>query len=291
MPKRKYTRNAVGSSRTQASSKKPRGASGRKSAVTRLQALFRGRRARRKLATRKSKYGFKGKMSKKAMLAKGRIARNRNRALQILAEKAAAKMIKQKGLSVVNRKKLATLPGVVTKHLYRKYCTMGLDVSTLWLGNEGQLVIDPNGPQGEPYIDKISHAPFYHFNWINMVQPGDFERFVEIKALTNDPAGVDQEAYTTQTFPNPLAGMGVANRGIPPGASGGTTEDLEGAPDMFHFDTGMDPHQDLVRHFGYNEKKIEILPKIYHEKQLEGVIDKSHDDILTIEANVHKTGN
>ena len=293
MPKRKFTRDAVGSSSTQSSAKKSRGGSGRpqpmhwrrRSAATRLQALFRGRKERkrwRKRVKRFRKYGVKN-WSKKAFVSKGRIARNRKRALQILAEKAAAKMIKQKGLSVVNKKKLATLPGVVTKHLYRKYCTMGTDPSTLWLGNEGQLVIDPTGSQGEPFIDKISHAPFYHFEWINFVSPGNFSRFVEVKALTNDPNGIDSEAYSPQTFPNTLAGMGVSNRGIPPGASGGATEALEGLPDMFYYDNGMDPHQDLARHFGYNEKKIDILPKIFHDKQLEGVIDKSHDELTTID--------
>lgn len=205
------------------------------------------------------------------------------RTIRAEMEKTAARMIKSKALSVVNKKKLATLPGVVTRHLYRKYCTMATDASTLWNGNEGQLVIDPQGSQGEPFIDRISHAPFYHFEWINMVQPGDFSRFVEVKALTNNPEGIDSEAYTAQSFYNPLAGMGVADRGIPPGASGGITEDLQGLPDMFHYDKGMDPHQDLARHFGYNEKKIDILPKIFHEKQLEGVIDQSHDHIGTID--------
>lgn len=283
--KRKFASGAVGSSTTQSSAKKARGGSGRSSAATRIQALFRGRKERKRWGKRKkrfSKYGVKN-WSKKAFSAKGRIARNRERALKILAEKAAAKMIKEKGLSVVNKKKLATLPGVVTKHLYRKYCTMQPNNATLWLGNEGQLVIDPSGSQGEPYIDKISHAPFYHFDWINMVQPGNFSRFVEVKATTNGPEGIDSEAYSSQNFVNPLAGMGVADRGIPPGADGGSTEALQGLPDMFHFDAGMDPHQDLVRHLGYNEKKIEILPKIFHEKQLEGVIDKSHDDLSTID--------
>lgn len=278
MPKRKFTRDAVGSSSTQASAKKTRGGSKRRSAATRLQALFRGRQARKR-ATWRKKYGAKRKLSKKAMLAKGRIARNRARALQILAEKAAAKMIKEKGLSVVNKKKLATIPGIVTRHLYRRYCTINPDSSTLWLGNNGQLVIDTQGAQGEPYVDKISHAPFYHFeNWKNFVKPGDFSRFVELKALSNDPSSIDIETYQSKTHFNPLAGMGVAQRGIPPGASGGTTESLQGSPDMFHFDNGMDPHQNLVQHFGYNENKIEILPKIFHEDQLKKVIDSNNED-------------
>ena len=220
-----------------------------------------------------SKYGVKGAMGKRAWSKKGRIARNRARALQILAEKAAAKMIKQKALSVVNKKKLATLPGVVTKHLYRKFCTMADQQSTLWKGLDGQLMIDPAAvadKAGEVYIDKISHAPFYHKQWLCQTQPGEFERFIN--------HAVNGETIETFMFPNELAGLSTYDRGVPPGITT-NTKDLGTAigADNWYFDTGMDPHRDIARHFGYREAVVDILPRIYHEGQLQGVIDKNHE--------------
>ena len=305
MPKRKFTRDAVGSSSTQASAKKRRGGSGqpklptRRSAATRLQAIFRGRRVRkygrvtrkRKPSLMFQKYGVKHRWSTKALLSKGRIARNRKRALEILAEKAAAKMIKKKALSVVNKKKLAQLPGVVTRHLYRKYCTMTPNSNTLWMGANGQLMIDPDSTPGKPYIDKISHAPFYHFEgYKNFVEPGVFKRFVAITLGGNEPSAQDLEQLTdySSNWTNPLAGTGVVSLGIPPHPPTGSSSEngvsqLTTNADMFVYDQGMDPHQNLHRHFGYNENRIEILPKIYHEKQLEEVIEKNRDGYATID--------
>lgn len=284
MPKTQYKRYASGAvktSKTVSSASKPRGGSGRAAAATRLQALFRGRKVRQSAKRKYKKYGVKGKMSKKATLAKGRISRNRARALELLAKKAAEKAVKKSALSVVNKKKLATIPGVVTQHLYRKYCTMNPDAATLWNSADGQLVIDVNVP-GKPYEDRISHKPFYHFEgYKGECLPGQFKRYIHIAAVDNDPAAVDIEDKATKQFMNPLAGKGVNILSIepdqqPPGTSGSGAQDLIAAKDMFVYDNGMDPHQNIVRHFGYNEFKVDILPKVFHEDQLKYVIQQDN---------------
>ena len=209
------------------------------------------------------------------------------KAVQDVEKRVDAKLAKRLPTKAQKRK----LAGVTENNfmtIYRKFSGRAADarVPQMWNRTHGTLVLTPDG-NPDPYIDPVSHRPYYHMDWSEYVYPsfqyhqliGETDTLTG-KALPNIDywsgyAKVGGYASTQlQTSGNDPYVDGLHHL-LPVQQIGG----LEG--DNNYEEKFMDPHKDRIAYYGYREKKIDLLPIIFHRKQLEGLLETDYNDNTT----------
>lgn len=175
------------------------------------------------------------------------------------------------------KRKLAGVAENNFEELYRKFSGRApfpppdADGGHLWQGNHGSLVLDDTDA---PYIDPISHKPYYHMNtWWDYVYPhstfgqlmGDEDTYEPNRVFPNTLQNTPYVGIGSKWSPHDSNRMQVLQDYHPQTSTDGPG--LEG--DSATVETWLDPFKDRVCYYGYNEKKIDILPRIYHFKQLQ----------------------
>lgn len=294
MPKRKY-QSPPSSSSTKSSGQTKRR---RRLSATKIQAFFRGIRARRKAKRKRSGsrdweplvFGTGRTRKQNEQIRKNRAAAfakvSFNNALVAATQRMEKMMEKKLAKRLPTKAQKRSLAGITENNfrtIYRKFSGRSAE-GTLWNRGHGQLVLTvgttnnvvSSGDALDPYEDPVSHRPYYHMDWSDYVHPNyQYTRLIG-----------ETDTVTTTSLPNYQAyWSGYAKVGgysynrlqttgsEPAIQNSDQIGGLEG--DHSYEEKFLDPHVDRVAYYGYKEKKVDLLPLMFHRKQLEGVLEES----------------